>query len=157
MFSGAIFFFFLKLLLCNFSVRTLQHFQKKIIDFFFAPKNMKKPSSNRTKFTINYVLLYWRHLPARLLYNDFVYMYSFYISMHAGHKPMNPPTSVTMPPQSSCYYDVWYSFFNLIAFLTCLFSIFLIDSSDQLFLFVTTWHIILFIHNSRRITSQIWH
>ena len=32
---------------------------------------MKKPSSNRAKFTINCVLLYWRHLPARLLYNDF--------------------------------------------------------------------------------------
>ena len=30
-------------------------------------------------------------------------------------------------------------------FLTCIFSIFLIDSSDNLFLFVTTWHIILFI------------
>ena len=38
---------------------------------------MKKSSSNRAKFTINCVLLYWRHLPARLLYNDFDYKHNF--------------------------------------------------------------------------------
>ena len=27
--------------------------------------------SNRAQFTINCVLINWRHLPARLLYNDF--------------------------------------------------------------------------------------
>ena len=38
----------------------------------FSPENMKKPSANRAKFAINCVLLYWRHLPGRLLYNDFL-------------------------------------------------------------------------------------
>jgi hypothetical protein len=33
--------------------------------FFFAHQNMKKPPSNRAKFTINCVLLYWRYLPVR--------------------------------------------------------------------------------------------
>ena len=50
-------------------------FKKKI-----APENMKKSSSNRAKFTINCVLLYWRHLPARLLYNDFDYKHNFSFS-----------------------------------------------------------------------------
>ena len=36
-----------------------------------APKTWKKLSSTRAKFAINCVLLYWRHLPVRLLYNDF--------------------------------------------------------------------------------------
>ena len=43
--------------------------QKLFLKFFwkyFAPQNMIKPPSNRAKFTIN-----WRHLPARLPYNDF--------------------------------------------------------------------------------------
>ena len=32
---------------------------------------MKNPSSKRANFTINCVSLYWRHLPTRLLYNNF--------------------------------------------------------------------------------------
>ena len=74
-------------------------------------------------------------------------MYSFYISMHAGHKPMNPPTSVTMPHKvlAIMMFDIVFEFDGFFDI-----SFFLIDISDQLFLFVTTWHIILFIHNSMR-------
>ena len=47
---------------------------------YLSPKTRKKPPSNRAKFTINSVLLYWRHLPARLLYNDFDYKHNFSFS-----------------------------------------------------------------------------
>ena len=41
------------------------------IFFIFWPQKHNKTSSNRAQFTINFVLFYWRHLLARLLYNDF--------------------------------------------------------------------------------------
>ena len=62
MFSAAIFF------LVNVVASALKNCIISIWEFFlktfFAPENMKKLSANC-------VLLYWRHLPARLLYNDF--------------------------------------------------------------------------------------
>ena len=43
---------------------------KKRFYIWFCLRNIKKRSSNRAKFTINCLLLYWRHLPARLPCND---------------------------------------------------------------------------------------
>ena len=56
---------------------------------------MKKPSSNRAKFTINCVLLYWRHLPARLLYNDFGYK-ALEILIEAKAKPSKFPSALKL-------------------------------------------------------------
>ncbi len=57
------------------SVRTEKLHKISLTKFFFwnffDPQNMKKPFSNRAKIVYDCVLLYWRHLLARLLYNDF--------------------------------------------------------------------------------------
>ena len=61
------FYFFLK-----FSADTTI-FTKKKSKSFLNWKTWKKPPSNTAKFTINCVLLYWRHLLAQFLYNEFAH------------------------------------------------------------------------------------
>ena len=56
---------------------------------------MEKPPSNRAKFTINCVLLYWRHLPARLPYNVFGWSRScFFLFVTKTTVPLNQAFSI---------------------------------------------------------------
>ena len=51
------------------SVASALFYKKNIVGFFFKFSRLEIGFL----FTINCVLLYWRHLSARLLYNDFDY------------------------------------------------------------------------------------